>query len=1189
MEAAAAVLPVSADRATPAAAGGSLGAAEATRRCSLHTDHAGAGPGSAGSAVSVRYNGNGGVGGEVADGGVGALHDNHAVVVSGYGSGGGDGGSNLRGIMPLLQLAALPPQTGAPSLPPDANPPRGVQRVGASDGEQAIPGDPSHPSSSVAVCLAASSPEETWVTTAGVESGLDKGRPSNALGADKPISRRVLGSPTKPADRGSRVTGRRLNAGNVSLGRLSCSDHTPAHVPPGVEPSPNIAVNRVWEADRASPTSLVLSLMCASAPVPTPRQKQTLPRNDWKNGLASQNELASQVADAKLVLSLLPADGAATAKTSADTQEVLDSALGVLSLAGTLSWIEVYTSTVLGHTASAPLSGSSRACFHEGKPVDRSAASEDPRKRVMEEGSAGAGRASSFWPTELDVVDFTVLARRVRCLFDERCSLLQSHLNGGGGGHRREGQAYKEVASSSHQEWVHTACKQALECTWYTRLLLRRIVAAGKFDGEFRVSYYLPTETITDMTELCGSALEMLRGLCFPSTVGTAGGGDGCEDSGHELRTAPPEESRFTLEVGEMLLLLTAPAAIDLTASLMELVSRPMAWGDNLARPARTLNSDGIGMVLPVLVGLLERLVQGLTLGSTSATSGCDSQQQLLADDATCGEGDSATLAGSGARSLARKLAVGGTAALDGLLIVALDTLDAYVNRSRTLMEASQDRAIPRRVDEGDSGECRQPEEMAFSTDTSLSLQAAAAAREGTTARRHDRALSMTMDSRLPSPVVPRGSEEHFEVLKGECGGDCVDSGIHSAVEQTNESSAAVAAETEAVYSVIRGVSPVFRVAGPLLALLNAQFVPHLPSNHNERTDLSGSTAWTLSGCESPLVISEAGFSASLVSALRASIAFFSAVGETCWNDDADHDDVLRPEHFVDPLWSGFTLRYTGGRGRGGGGGVQLPKHNMQRQQVESRHHVKAGQGSCHSWPRGDQHTLLCRLHLEALAKLASTQDPVVHARLHELRVPRFLVQEVLGASGSSESGTLHSVEASIDQTREGNHSRRIPDDGLPVENNNDTVFDGGPHSGHPMENTIQSAGETATGLQLQGTVGHSAHQEGRGHIQEASDLHCANGATFNEPRERRAPVHDTPAAYVPPPIATGTADPVLGRGRLGAGSRPRDKPERLVHKTASVEPLNAEAGVGVVQFEVGDTVDGLVSVKSGRPRWFTG
>lgn len=254
---------------------------------------------------------------------------------------------------------------------------------------------------------------------------------------------------------------------------------------------------------------------------------------------------------------------------------------------------------------------------------------------------------------------------------------------------------------------------------------------------------------------------------------------------------------------------------------------------------------------------------------------------------------------------------------------------------------------------------------------------------------------------------------------------------------------------------------------------------------------------------------------------------------------------------------------------------------------------MKVEQGSCSSsWPRDGQHELLCRLHLEALAKLASTHNPVVHARLHELRAPQFLVREVLGAGGFSGNSTHRSVEASVDQARELNQSLRSLGR-LPVESNTDTVFNDEPNLGHPMMKSVtRSARETASSLPFQvGTVRHSVHQEGRVNVQVASDVHyCTDSATFIEPHERCASLHDMPAVYVSPPAATGIADdPVICRDKIGSGSGAKDEPERPVRGTASTELENAEAGSGVVRFAVGDTVDGLVNVRRGRPRWFTG
>ncbi|CAM9594682.1 unnamed protein product [Ectocarpus sp. 4 AP-2014] len=440
--------------------------------------------------------------------------------------------------------------------------------------------------------------------------------------------------------------------------------------PPAVENSDSVDHGslRALRTYRSS-AALVIDLARDSALVVVPHSSPSPARQKRQT---TAHVLGAAVAIAKMLLSLLPSTPA-----EHDPEGSLVAALGVLSFVGALSWTDGNAWATARVTTTC---GSKPAVVGHARRVD--AGPHDTR------------REPSVWPLELDNVGITLLARAGEVHLDRRLSVLRLQCQRTG--HDEGGE---KMASQSHRSHVHKACRLGLECGWMTRLLLRRVLAAGAFNSEWRS--VLSAEQIVDALRFCGRAFKMFqRGLRCTCSSG-ASYDSGRSDDNHEAQENSPEVAQRCSGHAEESLLLTAPAAVDLARLVVVLVRQPVAWGENPAWAALTLGSaascrDGEGAIVPVLVELLNQLISVTPNEDGDASQGVGAEAGQHWRHAHGGR----TLL-EGVQALERRLTGRGDF-LDELLFSLLDSSATIVRRAGTLLEILQetsDSAVPERVD----------------------------------------------------------------------------------------------------------------------------------------------------------------------------------------------------------------------------------------------------------------------------------------------------------------------------------------------------------------------------------------------------------------------------------------------------------------------------------------------------------
>lgn len=423
---------------------------------------------------------------------------------------------------------------------------------------------------------------------------------------------------------------------------------------------------------RGFPVALVVNLARASARGLAPLSSPSRAR---QKSQTTAHVFEAAVAIAKMLPSLLP-----STPVEHNPEGSLVVALEVLSFVGAWSWTD---DNGWATTPVATTCGSKPAVVGHTRGVD--AGPNDTR------------RQPSVWPLELDNVGIALLARAGDVHLDRRLSMLRLQCQRTGHDERGE-----EMAYQSHRSHVHNACRLGLECAWMTRLLLRRVRAAGVFNCEWRSM--LSAEETVDALRFCGRAFEMLqRGFRCTCSSG-ASYDSGRSDGNQQVQEDSPEvPQRYSGHAAEWLLL-TAPVAVDLARLVVVLVRQPVAWGENPAWAARTLGSaascrDGEGGIVPVLTELLNQLVSVAPTkdGQASQGVGAEAGQHRRQGH------DRRTLL-EVAQALERRLTGRGTV-LDELLFSLLGSSAAIVCRAENLLETLQetsDSAVSERVDKGE-------------------------------------------------------------------------------------------------------------------------------------------------------------------------------------------------------------------------------------------------------------------------------------------------------------------------------------------------------------------------------------------------------------------------------------------------------------------------------------------------------
>lgn len=694
-------------------------------------------------------------------------------------------------------------------------------------------------------------------------------------------------------------------------------------------------------ADKSPATIFVLRLAYASAPPETSlSQKPSKP--------TPVDDLSSEVAVAKLLVSMLP-----VVPVERDAEEALAIALDVLSLAGTLSWADLASWT-----------------------FDREAEDLAKNDHGAVDDDALCVRWSAAWPRELDTVDIVLLASAAEAYLDARWLVLRSQLERT----REEQCGRQDIGSISHRKCVRRACGLGLECTWLTRCLLRKIVSAGALDGQFRPS--LPAETVTSLIKYCGRALDALPGDIF-SLVGPAS----CRKPGDaDIQQTPTFPAGGDINEGDAkLLLLAAPAVVGVVSSLTALLDQPAAWGEDIGWATTMLASkyfcDRKGALIPVLIRLFERLVASVLSGKGHFFEPAE------LETGPPSSARASPSAGSGSTTRRRRLP-GAADALGEVLVAVIQSLDALLRRTLTIVEACRDLSSCR------AGRWHSEDELSVATAV---VRGGGKKDEYATSKRDYR--GRVSKNTAFTAAMPLASDDMEALAKED--GPTSDEYVGTTV----------------VRSILREISPVFRPEGPVLAILNAQFVT--PSQPNGDRDGGRSATSTPSDKSLPVMPTPC-----LVAALHLSAAFFSVRVKS--HDAARHQKGdTRLNDFVGPILTGFHLRECYNRGRRDGvktkadGSVRRggQKEGGEEGLLWSRlKHVENKSLLCGE-EEEEEKERLCQIHLEALVELSLTGDPAVQKELHKQRVAQILGNTFFG-DGSAADGSEGLLELSTSLLR---------------------------------------------------------------------------------------------------------------------------------------------------------------------------
>lgn len=491
---------------------------------------------------------------------------------------------------------------------------------------------------------------------------------------------------------------------------------------------------------------------------------------------------------------------------------------------------------------------------------------------------------------------------------------------------------FKEVCSSSHRQWVHTGSQLGLECIWLSRLLLHRILSTCELDDKWQSS--LSAEVATLVMECCGRILSVLLPyFCEPfSSLHEKNTGDGSGE------LSPFFDAGKGCTNDAELLILTAPVVVDLTASVVALLRQPTAWSQNTVWAATTLGSMAASdHMKPTPPALVEQFVLLVASAALSESRPMEIGGEQLPSTNSLQET---------ARILANKL-TGGANAIDEVVLSTLQSLEAILCRSKMLLEMSQDSVQPG------------------------GMQDLKGASSGTVTAEYEK---YGKGSSPYSAPVKTGRYATFET-----------EGEKEKIEKTGWESYATLAK-EAVSRVARGMAPIFHPRGGVLAILNAQLLtPQSDGARDERDVSSGFNNYSLE--------STACSTLCLGTTLRLSAVFFSIWARACDTPSGDKH-LVRLEEFAAPLYGGvcdrWNIRVLEPEGAGYMAHPTLPERDVG---------VLCGLKTEEEYilsPRKEAWHFTCRLYLEALVALASTEDPTVLKWLLELRVAEFLKQNFL-------------------------------------------------------------------------------------------------------------------------------------------------------------------------------------------------
>lgn len=637
----------------------------------------------------------------------------------------------------------------------------------------------------------------------------------------------------------------------------------------------------------------------------------------------STERLLDVVPNAKLVLSLLPMGSLLTEELNdRDVDAALTTVLQALASMDTLSWVREYTATgsttcesrvphvPVGQARTQErrwdnavdlVDPSSRldkkkvpGCFTEPLLKHRAVDADDRVEIISDTGDLLSQQ-------ELDGVSITLLLRCTRgCIASgrHRCRWLPAGVSSSCHSQRfgrdvriPEGQ----LGSCRHRDWVSAISRLALERTWLTRVLLRRVSTGFCLDDYLRSSSsFLPATTFLRIATFSRECIDMfLFDSCRSSHKLDFHEPSGTENEYCRARNECTGmiQRNHGLKVKPGSPLLAAPSIVNLVALMTGIVRFSMAWGEDLAWAASTCRAmalpDSAGNVgiIGVLVELLDALMTMLTVDNK-----CDrATAEEVVPPAEQGEEATVNVGGrnksscqrshrraataampTGTRALAENI-YGGVAELEELTCQLLHSMQAVLRRSAILLSTSRTGTCVSVINGVGSSTRNSENNPTFSVDGNSKT-----AKEGGTDQ--------------------SACEQKIQRLKD---------ALTTVVPEKERVPIAVVQET--VSQVLRAVSPLFEPGGCVSALLDSQILPEAFTD--ESCSHGSSPFWQDKKTSRCTTKEKTGIApVVLVGTLHLATIFFSLCSE-CRYDCG----FLRLEGFASRLFLGFST-YLGNR-----------------------------------------------------------------------------------------------------------------------------------------------------------------------------------------------------------------------------------------------------------------------------------
>ncbi|CAM9435623.1 unnamed protein product, partial [Sphacelaria rigidula] len=248
-----------------------------------------------------------------------------------------------------------------------------------------------------------------------------------------------------------------------------------------------------------------------------------------------------------------------------------------------------------------------------------------------------------------------------------------------------------QLGSCRHRDWVSAISRLALERTWLTRVLLRRVSTGFCLDDYLRSSSsFLPATTFLRIATFSRECIDMfLFDSCRSSHKLDFHEPSGTENEYCRARNECTGmiQRNHGLKVKPGSPLLAAPSIVNLVALMTGIVRFSMAWGEDLAWAASTCRAmalpDSAGNVgiIGVLVELLDALMTMLTVDNK-----CD---RATAEEVRSHRRAATAAMPTGTRALAQNI-YGGVAELEELTCQLLHSMQAVLRRSAILLSTSR-------------------------------------------------------------------------------------------------------------------------------------------------------------------------------------------------------------------------------------------------------------------------------------------------------------------------------------------------------------------------------------------------------------------------------------------------------------------------------------------------------------------